>query len=170
MSVLGAGRLIFYQTNIWRSATLVKKTIGVSQRIIFGSKHNNSYIFNNRGDDRMSDKKQLVILYAVLLVTIILGSVWMLHEVDSRVAEDRRMGFVPISAFCSDGLAPQPTFCHDDTQSTLKTAVNAPNGAISEPNDIQPAGGYRLVQPVATSQYHSFNEGYTGGQLKVVSQ
>jgi hypothetical protein len=134
------------------------------------SKRDNNYIFNNRGDGEMSDKKQLVILYLIVVVTIVLGTAWMLHEVDKKVTEDRRMGFVPISAFCSDGLAPQPTFCRDDTQSTLKTAKNAPNGNITQPDDIQPAGGYRLVQPVATGQYHSFNEEYTDGQLKVVSQ
>lgn len=36
--------------------------------------------------------------------------------------------------------------------------------------DVQPAAGYRLLTPLATGQYHVFNEEYNGPQLQAVSQ
>ena len=74
----------------------------------------------------MSDKKQLVILYAILVAVIVGGTIWMSHEIDRRLELQKPTSSVNVQTFCNGGLTPEPTFCQDSSKNVLHVSVARP--------------------------------------------
>jgi flagellar basal body-associated protein FliL len=127
------------------------------------SERNNSYIFNNRGDDRMSDKKQLVILYGVVLAVVIGGTMWMSHEINSRVVLEQPTSSVDIQAFCTEALQPKPEFCGSND----KTATNGTYDGLRVVNnyDEQRTANVNMLEPKVSDVYLQYGAN-ASGQVK----
>ena len=79
----------------------------------------------------MSDRKQLVILYGVVLAVVVGGTIWMSHEINSRVTLERPTSAVDIQAFCTEALQPVPEFC----DSNVKTPTDGTYGGLRVVNN-----------------------------------
>ena len=100
--------------------------------------------------------KSLIVIWASAIVAITMSAHYINNSIEGMASQS-------MASIDDSSLMNIVNIQHDKHL----TVVPAISFVDSDPSDIQPAGGYGLIQSVASANWRYYNEEYKGGPLEV---